>query len=207
MSAVDDSARQAPIAGGKLLSLRRLGGRADQMTDAALVAACAVGDGAALGALFDRHSRAVYRFASRLAGVSSVDLDDLVSAAFLEACRSARAFRGVSSVRTWLFGIAANVVRHHVRHDRRRRALLDQYRQLPVAAAVERPDETAERRQLLLRLEAALHALPHDLRVAFVMCDVEDVACAEAARVLGLRQGTVWKRLQRARELLGSALR
>ncbi len=51
-----------------------------------------------------------------------------------------------------------------------------------------------------------LRGLPLPLRIAFVMCDIEEVPCAEAARALGLRQGTVWKRLHRARKILGSAL-
>jgi RNA polymerase sigma factor (sigma-70 family) len=201
MSVLEDGPR------GRVFPLRRLSGAVTEMTDGALVAACAVGDGAALGALFDRHSRAVYRFASRLSGVAAVDLDDLVSATFLEACRSARAFRGGSSARTWLFGIAVNVVRHHVRADVRRRDFLRDYRRLPLAEPGDRPDDAAERHQLLARLEAGLRGLPEDLQVAFVMCDVEEVSCAEAARALGWREGTVWKRLHRARKLLGSALR
>ncbi|HET6284514.1 MAG TPA: RNA polymerase sigma factor [Polyangia bacterium] len=199
MSASDESRPE-----GKVFPLRRLTGTAAELTDAALVAACAVGDGAALGALFDRHSRALYRFTSRLSGVSRVDLDDMVSATFLEACRSASAFRGDSSVLTWLFGIAVNVARHQARGDGRRRAFLDQYQQLPQQAASDRPDDAAERRQLIAKLDVILGSLPHDLRVAFVMCDIEEVPCAEAA--LGLRQGTVWKRLHRARKLLGDGL-
>jgi RNA polymerase sigma-70 factor (ECF subfamily) len=202
-------AGSSPDAGprGQILPLKRVTGAAHELTDEALVAGCSVGDGAALGALFDRHSQALYRFIARLGGVGNADLDDLVSATFLEACRSARAFRGGSTVRTWLFGIAVNVARHHVRGDQRRRAFLSAYQQAPAPAGGERPDEAAERRQLLRKVDAILGSLPDDLRVAFVMCDVEDVPCAEAARALGLRQGTVWKRLHRARAVLGEALR
>ena len=187
--------------------MRRLSGSASEMTDAALVAACAVGDAAALGALFDRHGRAVYKFVSRLCSLSRIDLDDMVSATFLEVGRAARTFRGGSSVRTWLFGIAVNVVRHHVRADVRRQVLLRDLQELPHAETGERPDDAAERHQLLAMLEDGLRRLPHDLRVAFVMCDVNEVRCVDAARVLGLRQGTVWKRLHRARKILGSKLR
>jgi RNA polymerase sigma-70 factor (ECF subfamily) len=193
---------------GKILPLRRLSGAAGELTDEALIAACAVHDGAALGALFDRYNGALYRFTSRLLGTTSVvDVEDVVSATFLEACRSARAYRGGSSVRTWLFGIAVNVARHQVRGDLRRRVFLRDYQRLPVANDIDKPDEAAARRQLLLKVEAALPALPQDLRVAFLMCDVEEISCSAAARALGLRQGTVWKRVRRAREILGEALR
>jgi RNA polymerase sigma-70 factor, ECF subfamily len=202
MSAFDGRPREAPI-----FPLRRVSGSASEMTDGALLAACAVGDGAALGALFDRHSRAVFLFASRLLGRASAELDDVVSATFLEACRSAGAFRGGSPVRTWLFGIAVNVVRHQIRGDSRRRAFLDEYERLPPPAPGDRPDDALERQQLFAKLEASLRGLPHELREVFVLCDVEEISCAEAGRALGLRQGTVWKRLHRAREILGSALR
>ena len=193
---------------GKVVLLRRLSGAAGELTDEALVAACAVNDGAALGALFDRYSRALYRFASRLLGTTNdVDVEDVVSATFLEACRSAHAYRGGSSVRTWLFGIAVNVVRHQVRGDLRRRIFLREYEQIPVANDVDRPDDAAARHQLLTKVEATLRALPDHLRVAFLMCDVEEISCSEAARALGLRQGTVWKRVRRAREILGETLR
>jgi RNA polymerase sigma factor (sigma-70 family) len=200
VSTRDESSR------GKLLPLQRLAGAPGEMADEALLAACAVGDGAALGALFDRHSEALYRFAARLSGIYDGDLDDLVSVTFLEACRSAKAFRGGSSVRTWLFGIAVNVARHHVRGDARRRALLNNYRAQWTADAVDRPDDAAERKQLLDKVDVVLRGLPAELRVVFVLCDVEEITCAEAARTLGLRQGTVWKRLHRARKLLGGAL-
>ena len=107
-------------AGGKVIPLRRtdpppLQDDGDRISDAALVAACAIGDSAALGVLFDRHHRGVYAFLSRLAGTDQRDLDDLVQATFLEALRSAKRYRGDAPVHRWLFGIAANIVSHHVR--------------------------------------------------------------------------------------------
>ena len=97
-------------------------------SDETLVAACAREESAALGALFDRHHGAVYRFFSRFAGVSEADLDELVSETFLNVYRSAGRFRGDAAVRTWITAIAANVARHHVRSESRRRAFLNQLR-------------------------------------------------------------------------------
>jgi RNA polymerase sigma-70 factor (ECF subfamily) len=192
--------------GGKLLALRRVSGDAAELTDAALIAGCAIDDSAALSALFDRHSRAVFRFISRLSGTGSGDLDDLVAATFLEACRCAGTFRGGSSVTTWLFGIAVNVVRHHIRADVRRRAFVAAYRHVPGSASSHRPDDAAEHRELITRLGDAIGGLPHDLREAFVLCELEEVPGPEAARTLGVPQGTLWRRLHEARKSLRSAL-
>ena len=105
----------------KLVPLRRISGDITEMSDEALLAACGTGDAPALGALFDRFHQAVYRFASRLAVTDDLARDDLVQATFLEVQRAAPSFRGTSSVKTWILGIAANIARHTLRAERRRR--------------------------------------------------------------------------------------
>jgi len=55
-------------------------------------------------------------------------------------------------------------------------------------------------------LAAALDRLPHDLRTVYVLCDLEDLPGVEAARVLGLRDGTLWRRLHEARRALREAI-
>jgi RNA polymerase sigma-70 factor (ECF subfamily) len=192
---------------GKLLPLRRSGEATGSVSDQTLLAACAGGDLAALGALFDRHHRALYAFLSRLAGADRENLDDLVQATFLEVSRAAKKYRGQAAVRTWLFGIAAHLVSHHVRADVRRRALharaaeQDTDQASPTDAVAE-----AERRDLAVRAGAALEALSHDLRAVFVMCVLEEIPGTEAARVLGVREGTLWWRLHEARKALRVAL-
>jgi len=193
---------------GKVVLLHRPEGAPHEMSDEALVAACAKGDVAALGALFDRHHAAIYRFVSRACGVAKNDLDDVVQNTFLAAQRSASRFRGDSAARTWLFGIAANEIRHHIRGEVRRRrcaeALVD-------AAATSTADdrsasEDLARREQMARLVAAVDELPHDQRVAFVLCEVEGVPGVEAARVLGIPDGTLWRRLHEARKALMSRM-
>jgi RNA polymerase sigma-70 factor (ECF subfamily) len=198
--------RDDEAANAKLLPLRRVAGKAMELTDAALLAGCAVYDPATLGALYDRYSQAVYQFISRLAGTGEAEIDDLVSATFLEACRSAGNFRGDSSVSTWLYGIGINVVRHHIRSAVRRRALADAYRREPRALPDQRPDDTAESRELLRRLKEAVGVLPLALKEAFVLCEMEGVPGTEAAHMLGVRPGTLWRRLHEARKALRSAL-
>ena len=190
---------------GKLLPFRRRPPVVPDMSDAALVAACTTGDPGALGALFDRYAADVYRFLGRLRGADARDVDDLLQVTFLEAGRVAGSFRGGASVRTWIFAIAANVVRHHARGEGRRRTVMDSFSALP-QTRVESPADAAERRQLIERLAGALDDLDEDLRVAFVMCDLEEIPGVEAARALGLRPGTMWRRLHDARRRLRHAI-
>lgn len=190
---------------GKLVAYRQLQGAAGELSDAALVAACATGDPAALAALFRRHSPALVRFLSRLVGVDSRDVDDLVQATFLAVSHASASFAGASSVKTWLFGIASNIAGKHVRSEVRRRSMRDNVAKLAVVEPIG-PDSLAEHRQLLRRLETALANLPHELRVVFVLCVVEGVPGKEAAHVLGLREGTLWRRLHEARTELRQAV-
>jgi len=129
----------------KLVPLRRISGDIAEMSDEALVAACGTGDAPALGALFDRFHTAVYRFAARLAMTDDLARDDLVQATFLEVRRAAPAFRGTSSVKTWILGISANIARHTLRAERRRRAHQAGFLERS-AAATEPLDDQVERR-------------------------------------------------------------
>jgi RNA polymerase sigma-70 factor (ECF subfamily) len=190
---------------GKLIALHHLADEVVSMSDEALLAACATGDLVALDALFERFHTAVFRFLGRLAASDEGSLDDLVQATFLEARRGARRFRGGSTVKTWILGIAANLARHHLRGERRRREKHARYAEaLSVASRL--PDEHLERLELLRELEDALERLPHDQRVAFIMCELEDVPGVEAARVIGVPQGTLWRRLHFARKAVRAAI-
>ncbi len=192
--------------GGQVVPLRRLDERKaalSEISDQALLAACGVGDTAALGALFDRHHEAVYRLISRLLYTEPSEIDDLVQTTFLDAWRSASRFKGEGAVKSYLFGIAANTVRHYVRGAKRRREAIADVPPPPPAGT---PDAAAIRAQQVERLREALGELPHDLRTAYVMCDLEDVPGVEAARVLGVRAGTLWRRLHEARRALRDAI-
>lgn len=198
--------RRAEPAGGTLVPLRRLDERRaamSEISDEALLAACAVGESAALGALFDRHHEPIYRLISRLLRTEPGEIDDLVQTTFLEAWRSAGRFSGRGNVRSYLYGIAANTVRHYLRGARRRREAIAEWRP---PEGKHGPDDAAVRAQQVNRLAAALDRLPHDLRAAYVLCDLEDVPGVEAARMLDVRAGTLWRRLHEARRALRAAI-
>jgi DNA-directed RNA polymerase specialized sigma24 family protein len=68
------------------------------------------------------------------------------------------------------------------------------------------PHENLEGRRQIEKLAVSLNDLPSNLKVAFVMCDLEGVPGVEAARILGLREGTLWRRLHEARKALAKAI-
>jgi RNA polymerase sigma-70 factor, ECF subfamily len=188
-----------------LVPLRRISGDITEMSDQALLAACGTGDAPALGALFDRFHVAVYRFAGRLPMTDELARDDLVQATFLEVRRAAPSFRGTSSVKTWILGIAANIARHTLRTERRRRVHQARYLER-LSDAPELLDAQVERRKLLARVAEALAALPRDQQIAFILCDLEQLPGAEVARVLEIPEGTLWRRLHTARKAMRAAI-
>jgi RNA polymerase sigma-70 factor (ECF subfamily) len=131
--------------------------------------------------------------------------DDLVQATFLEIQRAAPSFRGTSSVKTWILGVAANLARHMLRSERRRRAHQARYLER-MTGAPELLDAQVERRKLLARVATALAALPRDQQIAFILCDLEQLPGVEVARVLEIPEGTLWRRLHTARKAMRAAI-
>jgi RNA polymerase sigma-70 factor (ECF subfamily) len=182
---------------GQLLQLRPEA-RTDEMSDAGLVAACAAADRTARALLFERHVDAIHRFVGRMRGSDVDAIDDLVQVTFVRAFQAAARFRGASA-RSWLYGIAANVVREHARKEiRRKRALR--------VVADELPRATPGHDLMLAKLPSAIAALPHEQRVAFVLIDMEGEKGCDAAVALGIPEGTLWRRVFNARTALRKAL-
>ncbi|HEU0030204.1 MAG TPA: sigma-70 family RNA polymerase sigma factor [Kofleriaceae bacterium] len=187
-----------PRAAGTLVQLRPEA-RRDDLTDEGVVAACATGDRAARALLFERHVDVVHRFIRRMRASDAPEVDDLVQATFLTAFQSAARFRG-GHVRGWLYGIAANHVRMYARGEIRRKHALQ------VVSETASRSHVRAHAELLARLPAAIAALPHDLRAAFVLVDLEGERGCDAAAALGIPEGSLWRRVFHARKALRDAL-
>jgi RNA polymerase sigma-70 factor (ECF subfamily) len=187
----------------KLLPFRRIEGRTEELSDRALVSALAQGDQAALGALYDRFQRDVYRFTARLSSVA--DADDFVQMTFLEAYRSAPRFRGDAAVKTWLFGIAANLVRNHHRGTQRKQRAHDSLQVMPRRPPTD-PGDAITREQQRQWVAKAIDTLSPALREAYVLCVIEEVPGKEAARALGVREASLYRRLTDARNAIRAAI-
>ncbi|MEO8549134.1 MAG: RNA polymerase sigma factor [Kofleriaceae bacterium] len=188
---------------GKLLPFRRVEGTPAELSDRALVSALGEGDQAALGALYDRFHRDVHRFVARLA--REAEVWDVVQSTFLAAHRAAKRFRGDSSVKTWLFAIAANLVRQQYRGEARRHRATELVAAVPLAASPA-PSEQLVRDQQQRWLAAAIERLTPALREAYVLCVIEEIPGKDAARALAIREASLWRRLSDAREALRATI-
>lgn len=159
----------------------------------------------AVGALYVAHHEALRGFCRRLLGDPQA-AEDLVHDVFVELPRALKRYRGDAAMTSFLRAIAINHVRHHIRAAvRRRQAMSKLASELEHDAGFAR--EEIERRELARRLTTALDQLPVAQRVAFVLCEVEEMSAVEAAAVMNVPAATVRTRLfhakQKLRETLG----
>jgi RNA polymerase sigma-70 factor (ECF subfamily) len=173
---------------------------------AELLRELARGDLQAMRAIYDAHEVAVRAFAQRLVGDSDA-AEDLVQEVFVALPDAIRSFRGGSTLRTFLLGITANRAHQHVRSAARRRASLASLaREASLHDEPARPDAYLHRRELAETLTRALDTLPHDQRVAFVLCVVEERSSLEAGEIVGANEGAVRARVMLARNKLRALL-
>jgi len=185
----------------RVIALRSAAQAAYAPPDDVVVEACAAGERAARGMLFERYVDAVYRFVARMRSSDRDAIEDLVQQTFLAAFRSAARYRRGGNVRAWLLGIAANTTRDYARREIRRKRALEVVAELPPARTL-----GADDRHVLGKLADAIGELPHDLRAAFVLVDLEGERGHEAATALGIPEGTLWRRVFHARKRLREAV-
>jgi RNA polymerase sigma-70 factor, ECF subfamily len=172
--------------------------------DRGLVDAAAAGSREAFDELVLRYQGPVLNLV-RAMTAGDGDAEDLAQEAFVRAWRSIGAFRSDSTFRTWVFGIAINVVRTH----RGRRSRLRRLFWSPPADAVTNPLDRASvddgiESPLAMRevIDRALATLPEEMRAAVVLRDIQGLEYREIAEALGVAIGTVESRIFRARQRL-----
>ena len=154
-----------------------------------------------VGVLYERHAPAVFRFLARRAGPGAAE--DLLSEVFIAAlgARARLVAHQSGSALPWLYGIASNVLRHHLRRGAPPgHAVADPGGDWDAVAA--RLDAQAQRSQLV----AALRALTPVERDLLLLVAWEGLTPAQAAESLGISKVAARSRLHRARLHAGRAL-
>jgi RNA polymerase sigma-70 factor, ECF subfamily len=173
------------------------------------------GDPEALDTLFARYARPLYQTALRLLG-NPEDAEDALQEGMLSAVRNLKRFEGRSRFSTWLTRIVINAALMQLRRQRTRPTVsLEQedpeQRELTLGSRIPdarpSPEEGYARKERFEILEHNLKSLPPALQSAVWLRDVEGLSTAEAARALGLSEGTVKSQLHRARNKLSSLVR
>jgi RNA polymerase sigma factor (sigma-70 family) len=164
-------------------------------TDQELVSRAVAGSAAAFEALYDRHVPGVARALASFAGPDREALDDLVQEVFLRVVRRLHSYAPTHPFTHWLYTIALNVGRNHVRDRSRVRLVSDAA--LDEVAAPEAGDAASA--SMLMRVVAGLPAAMQEvvsLRVS------AELSYAEIAALLDIPEGTARSRMHHAMRLL-----
>ena len=172
------------------------------LTDAQLLDAfISQRDEAAFETMLRRHGPMVLGVCRRVLR-NDADAEDSFQATFLVLARKAGSVRSREVLAGWLYGVAYRTSTKARAMNTKRRT---REREARGAARLPAPRDGALD-ELLERLDAELHRLPDRYRVPVVLCELEGKSRKEAARTLGLAEGTLSWRLAQARKLLARKL-
>jgi RNA polymerase sigma factor (sigma-70 family) len=155
----------------------------------------------AFAALLERHGPLVLGLCRRLLEHEQ-DAEDAFQATFLILARKAGSIRKREALAGWLYEVAYRLALRMRAAAARQRALEKQTTAMPQAD----PVAEAAWRELRPILDEELHRLPTKYRSSLVLCYLEGRSNREAARELGWPEGSMSRRLARARELLRDRL-
>jgi RNA polymerase sigma-70 factor, ECF subfamily len=154
--------------------------------------------------LYDEYAAGLHRYLARRVGEQVAY--DLVSETFLVAFRQRGGYDPErAGVRAWLYGIATNLVRRHVRQEVRALRAVERVARREPPAVAGHDGQVAERldaRRLAERLAPALAELPDADRDVLLLTAWGGLSAAEVADALGIPVGTVRSRLHRVRRRL-----
>jgi RNA polymerase sigma-70 factor (ECF subfamily) len=166
------------------------------------------GDKAEFVRLVDMYSNQIYRLAIKILG-DPHDAEDVLQETFIKAYRSLPSFEGRSSISTWLYRIAANEALMVVRRRKPEINMLSSDGDSDGDDVVSPPTQIVDwcclpENELLsseakIFLDQAVEKLSTNLRMVFILRDIQGLSIRETADVLKISEMAVKTRLLRAR--------
>ena len=186
-------------------------------TDLMLVERTVAGDQKAFELLVLKYQRRIERLIGRM--VRDVDLvEDIAQETFIRAYRALAQFRGEAQFYTWLYRIAVNTAKKAL-GDLKRDPLVSESalrgrddddetssveNELTTS---ETPETVLAAKEIAATVNAAMEALPEELRQAVTLREIEGLSYEEIAEVMNCPIGTVRSRIFRAREAISAKVK
>lgn len=165
------------------------------------------GDDEAFGLIFRQHSRFVYKFIYAMRGEPS-RAEELTQETFLAAYQSLPNLRGAAHLRTWLCGIAKNIVYKSFRDNRQEAGKCDENFETFDGADEKTlpPDRELLSKELNLLIRAALAELDTDKRAIFILKELQNLSYKEISEITGCTIPKLKTDLHRAKIQMRRAL-
>jgi RNA polymerase sigma-70 factor (ECF subfamily) len=178
-----------------------------------LVSRAIAQDADAFRTIMRRNNQRLYRIARGVVR-DDFEAEDVVQEAYMQAFSHLAAFRGESSLSTWLSRITINEALGRLRRKRRAKsarlvqdgAAEAEIIRFPGTPDIADPERAMAQGQILRLVEQATDNLAEGFRTVFVARVIEGLSVEETADLLGLRPQTVKTRLHRARALVRKEL-
>ncbi len=185
-------------------------------SDTMLVERAVAGDQKAFELLVIKYQRRIQRLIGRM--VRDVDLvEDIAQETFIRAYRALAQFRGEAQFYTWLYRIAVNTAKKALMDLKRNPTVSensfksgDDDETSPVENELissETPDAVLASKEIAEMVNAALEALPEELRQAITLREIEGFSYEEIAEAMSCPIGTVRSRIFRAREAISEKVK
>jgi RNA polymerase sigma-70 factor (ECF subfamily) len=182
------------------------------VTDEQLVASLSAGDTDCLATLVTRWERPLHRFVYRLLQRPE-DARDVCQETFLRVLRRADRFRPGSRFSTWMYQIALNLCRDHMRRRKRWGLIFatapesrEPVTETAPATDAEDPSTFAERQEMGRAISDALSRIPPQQREVLILKEYEGLKFKEIAELLGCPESTVKSRMYYGLNGIGFAL-
>ena len=186
-------------------------------SDLALVERANAGDTRAFELLVIKYQRRIERLVGRM--VRDQDqVQDVTQETFIRAYRALHQFRGEAQFYTWLYRIAVNTAKKAMADLNRDPVMTegafkggddDDETSAPGRELIsqETPETVLAAQEIAAAVNAAMEGLPHELRQAIVLREIEGLSYEDIAEAMGCPIGTVRSRIFRAREAISAKVK
>ena len=186
-------------------------------SDLALVERANAGDTRAFELLVIKYQRRIERLVGRM--VRDVDIvQDITQETFIRAYKALHQFRGEAQFYTWLYRIAVNTAKKTLMEMRRSPVITesalhtgdDEDETSSVTRELttqETPETVLAAQEIAQAVNAAMEALPEDLRQAVTLREIEGLSYEEISQAMDCPIGTVRSRIFRAREAISARVK
>jgi|TARA_B100000959_G_scaffold211659_1_gene222477 RNA polymerase sigma-70 factor (ECF subfamily) len=138
------------------------------------------------------------------------DAEDLTQESFVQAFRHVGSFRAESAFGTWLYRIAANRCMSEARKRRPVFRDVDEVETAPKAVLLQNkgdnPEQQLMRKEMMLRVEAAIAELPESQRLLFVLATQMGMKYKDIGQIVDCSEDAVKVRIHRARKRVRDSL-
>jgi len=172
-----------------------------------LIVECITGNETAIEALIHQYEAGVFRLALSIVG-DTADANEITQETFISALRSLSSYQEKKSFRAWLYTIALNLSRSHLRKRKVIERVKDAVTTLFKIDSQKQilPEEKVIQNEKESTVWNELHEMDERHRTVVILRYFHELSIAEIAEILNISEGTIHSRLYTARERLRQSL-